>query len=74
MSTITLAEARENRSAWLAASLALAKSQAYTIHGRSLTRANAAEVREMVNYWSRIVSNLERGSGSRVGVSLVRFR
>lgn len=75
MSTITLSEARENLTAWTDASKAVAKNQGYSINGRSLTRANAAEVRSMIDYWSRIVSSLERQAkgGARVGHSLARF-
>jgi hypothetical protein len=61
----TLADAQAQLAAWEAASLALAKSQSYTIavdgSQRTLTRTNAAEVREMITFWQREVAQLKAG-------------
>ena len=69
MSTITLTEAQEQLTAWLAASKAVANNSEYRINGRLLRRTDAAEVREMVNYWSNIVSSLTRSNSGLPGTS-----
>jgi hypothetical protein len=51
MAGITYAQAQAQLTAWLAADTATASGQAYTINGRSLTRANAREIRENIDYW-----------------------
>ena len=58
MAGITLAQAETNLAAWLAASEAVAASQSYSIEGRSLTRANAAEIREQIDFWQGWVKKL----------------
>lgn len=64
MAGITLAQAQAQLEAWLAASTAVAKSQSYEIDGRKLTRANAAEIRNSIDYWSGKVNILtSRNSG-----------
>jgi len=62
MAGITLADAEAQLAAWLAASLAVAKGQAYSIGGRSLTRANAKEIRDSIAHWDQIAQGLG-GSG-----------
>ena len=42
--------------AWIAADLAVAKGQSYSMNGRSLTLANTREIREQIQYWERRVS------------------
>ncbi len=69
---ITSTQAQEHLDAWLAADLAVAKGQSYSLAGRTLTRADAAEIRENVEYWEARVNRLANGStGARVryGVS-----
>jgi hypothetical protein len=57
---VTLSEAQKHLDAWLAADLALATSKEYVILGNHrLTRADAAEVKERIQYWSRVVSSLK---------------
>ncbi len=51
MALYTYEEAKQHYEEWLAADLALATSQSYSIAGRSLTRANLADVRERIAYW-----------------------
>lgn len=64
MAGITLAQAQAQLDAWLAASTAVAKSQSYEIDGRKLTRANAGEIRQSIDYWNSQVNVLtSRASG-----------
>ena len=65
MAGITSAQAETQLAAWLAADTAVASGQAYTIGGRSLTRANAKEIRENITYWDQKVQHLTQG-GIRV--------
>lgn len=62
MAGITLAHAEAQLTAWLAASEAVAGSKSYTIStstgSRTLTRADAEEVRRMVDYWQGWVTRL----------------
>lgn len=39
--------------AWEAASLALANNESYSINGRTLTRADMADVERALTYWGR---------------------
>lgn len=41
---------------WLAADRAVAGGQSYTIGSRSLTRANAEEIRQQIQYWTQQVT------------------
>lgn len=70
MSSLSLTEAHEQLAAWLAASRAVSQSQAYTIatdsSSRSLTRADAKEIREQIIFWQRQVTRLSR-AGLGVG-------
>lgn len=61
MAGITLAQAETQLTAWLDADTAVAAGQAYSIGGRSLTRANAKEIRENIAYWDKQVKRLTRG-------------
>ena len=65
MAGITLTDAQTHLDEWMAADIAVAKGQSYTIGGRSLTRANAAEIRANIDYWDGKVTRLTRG-GIRV--------
>ena len=58
---ITEAQATAQLALWLAASEAVANSQSYEIAGRKLTRADAAEIRKMINYWAGKEGALARG-------------
>lgn len=60
-----LAAAQAQLDAWTAASLALAKGQSYAIGDRQLTRSNAGEVLQMVNYWQRQVDQLSSPATAR---------
>lgn len=52
---LTLTQAQTALDAWIAADLAVAKGQSYSMNGRSLTLANAKEIREQIHYWQRRV-------------------
>lgn len=65
MAGITLAQAEAKLTAWLDADTAVATGQSYSISGRSLTRANAKEIRDNITYWDKQVKRLTRG-GIRV--------
>ena len=64
MAICTLSEAQQHLQSWLAADLALATSKEYWIGSNRLTRANAAEVKERIQFWSRQVKKLQ-GRSSR---------
>jgi hypothetical protein len=69
MAGITLAQAEAQLAAWIDASTAVATGQSYTIGGRSLTRANAAEIRESISFWDEKVQSLTRGGRAIRGVT-----
>ncbi len=62
MGGLTLAQAEQHLSEWLTADTAVAKGQAYSIGGRTLTRANANEIRENIKFWQSMVDKQERQS------------
>lgn len=61
MAGITLSQAETQLSQWIAASTAVATGQAYSIAGRSLTRANSADIRMQIEFWDKTVKRLSRG-------------
>jgi len=69
MAGITLVQAETQLAAWLAADTAVATGQSYSIGGRSLTRANAKEIRENITYWNAWVEKLTRGGIRLVGAT-----
>ena len=56
--TVTLTVANTALNAWIAADLAVAKGQSYSMNGRSLTLANVKEIREQIIYWERRITQL----------------
>ncbi|WP_439685095.1 Primosomal replication protein PriB/PriC domain protein [Cupriavidus oxalaticus] len=64
---ITAEQAQAQLDLWVAASAAVAKSQSYTIGGRSLTRVDAAEIRAQIDYWEGKLRTARRG-GRRVTI------
>lgn len=68
MSAITLDQAQAKLSLWMAADDALTMGQNYTIDQgnvkRVLTRADASEIRNNINYWRREVERLMANSTS----------
>ena len=68
---ITQAQAQIQLDLWLAASAAVANSQSYSIGGRSLSRVNAKEIREMIKFYQNIVQDFEN-SGIKQSRALPR--
>jgi hypothetical protein len=69
MAGITLTQAQAHLDAWMAADLAVATGQSYSIAGRSLTRANAAEINKNIEKWEAKVKSLTRGGIRIVGAT-----
>lgn len=69
MAGITLAQAQAALDAWLLADTAVATGQSYSISGRSLTRANAAEITKKIEFWEAKVKSLTRGGIRIVGAT-----
>ncbi|MFA5387197.1 MAG: DUF6148 family protein [Candidatus Paceibacterota bacterium] len=61
MAGITLAQAEAQLAAWLEASTKVAAGQAYSIGGRSLTRANANYIKDQIEFWNSMTKSLDRG-------------
>lgn len=59
MAAITLETAKRHLEMWLEAESEVAINQAYTIGGKSFTRANLGEIRKQIEYWSNKVQALE---------------
>ena len=59
MAAITLETAKRHLEMWLEAESEGAINQAYTIGGKSFTRANLGEIRKQIEYWSNKVQALE---------------
>ncbi len=57
--SLTLSQAQASLNAWIAADLAAAKGQSYSMNGRSLTLANIREIREQIQYWERRVATMQ---------------
>jgi len=64
---VTIAQAHLD--SWLAADLAVSKSQSYSIGDRSLSRANAQEIRDNIAYWQRVVNQLSATGGSNAALA-----
>ncbi|TGY93428.1 hypothetical protein E5329_18590 [Petralouisia muris] len=59
MAAITLQTAKKHLDMWLEAESEVAINQAYTIGGKSFTRADLGEIRKQIEYWSNKVQELE---------------
>ena len=59
MAAISLETAKKHLEMWLEAESEVAINQAYTIGGKSFTRANLGEIRKQIEYWSNKVQALE---------------
>lgn len=64
MAGITQAQAEAKLALWMAADDAVAKGQSYSIAGRTLTRANSAEIMKNITYWNGMVKELDDGGGN----------
>lgn len=66
MPGITLTQAQAQLDLWMTANSRVATGQSYSIGGRSLSRVDAAEIREQIDYWDAKVKQLSAsGSGMR---------
>ena len=65
MSGITIALAQAQLDLWLAADAAVAGGQSYSIKDRSLSRADAAEITNKIEYWNGWVQKLSRAASGR---------
>lgn len=61
----TVEECRKHLQSWLDADYALATGKSYQIGTQNLTRANAAEVRERIEYWRKELALAEKNGGRR---------
>ena len=62
---MTEAQAQQHLDAWLAADLAVASGQAYTIGNRSLTRADTDQIRQQIQYWQATVQRIRSAAYGR---------
>ena len=69
MAGITLSQAEAKLTTWLAAEDQVAAGQAYSIAGRSLSRADLKSIRETIDYWNKKVISLSRGANGRISGS-----
>ena len=69
-----LTEAQRRLQLWLDAEEAVASGQSYAIGPRSVTRADLAEIRQRITYYSALVDKLEAGRGTGVSVFRVMPR
>ena len=70
---LTSTQAQTALDAWIAADLAVAKGQSYSMNGRSLTLANTREIREQIQYWERRVQAFQHMSGQNNQAALADF-
>lgn len=68
---ITKDIAEQKLKLWLDAENAVALSQSYTIEGRSLTRANLSEIRQMIEYWGNIVDKFDTDNASGIRIQRI---
>jgi hypothetical protein len=59
MAGITLKTAKEHLNMWLEAESEVAINQAYTIGGKTFTRADLSAIRKEIDYWNNKVAELE---------------
>jgi len=72
---ISLAQAQAALANWINADTAISSNQEYSIDGRTIKRADLAEVRNQINYWSRVESQLLRQQvgGTKISTALANF-
>jgi hypothetical protein len=63
MAGITLAQAEAQLALWLDADASVATRQSYSIAGRSLTRADAAQITAKIKYWEAKIQRLTNSNG-----------
>lgn len=68
MAGITLTQASAQLALWLAADAAVASGQSYAMGEKSLTLANAGEIRKNIDFWEAKVKSLSlTGASTRQG-------
>lgn len=65
MAGITLAQAEAQLALWLEADAAVAKGQAFSIEGRSVTNADANAITSKIRFWETKVASLSRAASGR---------
>lgn len=63
MAGIDLTTAQSKLDLWLDAEAKVASGQAYSMNGRSLSRANLREIGERIEYWNAWVQRLTANGG-----------
>lgn len=67
MAGLTLEGSEAALAEWMAANTAVAAKQSYSIDGRSLTFADASQIRMQIDYWDKKCKELARdNAGPRV--------
>ena len=61
MPAISQAIAEQKLAMWLDALDALALGQSYSMNGKTLTRANLADVEKQISFWEKRVNRAARG-------------
>ena len=61
----TVEECKKHLQSWLDADLALATGKSYQMGTQNLTRANAAEVKERIEYWKKNLELAQNGGRKR---------
>lgn len=65
MAGITLEQAQRQLDLWVGADAAVALKQSYSIAGRSLTLADAANIQSNIKYWNDQVQKLSASANGR---------
>ena len=73
--TMTATIAQTHLDAWLAADLAVAKGQSYSIAARSLTRAVPGTIKAQIAYWQGVVNSLNAEAAGNVspGIRIAKW-
>ncbi|MFA5378155.1 MAG: DUF6148 family protein [Dehalococcoidia bacterium] len=66
MAQITTAQAEAQLALWLEADAKVATGQSYSIAGRALTRADAAEITNKIVFWNDMVGRLSGTGGMKI--------
>ncbi len=72
MAGITLVYAQKQLESWLEADEVVSRSQSYSHNGRQLSRVDAAEITNKIEYWNKKVQELS--GNRRRGVRQVSIR
>ena len=67
---ITLAQAEAKLAEWIAADTAVAHGQQVTIDGQAFTRADAAAIRENINFWNNWCVRLGGDGGMAINIGV----